>query len=382
MKQIMKRSLALALCLALALSLAACGGSADSQSGSSTEAAEPFDYSALLEDNGFWKDVKASELVTLPEGYVGIEFPYDVWHASDEDVQDVVDDILKSRSTGYEQITDRAVEDGDRVSIDYVGSVDGVEFTGGNTQGTGTIVTAGSPDYIDDFLTQIIGHMPGEEMDVVVTFPDDYRDSTDAEGNAMVLAGKEAVFKTTIHYIQGEAILPELNDAFVVENFGPETAPDFGFSTVEELREGIRTDLSNGRKLDYLRDWLMENAQLEAVPEAILEHVTGSYLDGMTQQAASYGLDLDSLLEMQGTTREEMLEIVSGDLEKTARYTLILQAVAEAEGLSVTEADVRKELGDSLDQLVELYGKGYVNQVMLTNSVLDYLTEHAVDLKG
>ena len=84
------------------------------------------------------------------------------------------------------QVTDRAVEQGDMVNIDYVGSVDGVEFDGGSTGGAGTSVMAGATNYIDDFLTQIIGHMPGETIDVNVTFPEVYHSAD--------LAGKEAVF--------------------------------------------------------------------------------------------------------------------------------------------------------------------------------------------
>lgn len=383
MKQILKRSLALATVLALALSLAACGSSSESQASSESASSQPtapaFDYSAMLDDNGYWKGVEASKLVTLPEDLVGVKFPAEVCNVTDEQVQQVIDSILLSASTGNEKITDRAIEDGDRVNMDYVGTVDGVEFTGGNTGGKGTTVTAGSPQYIDDFLTQIIGHKPGETMDVVVTFPEDYQDSTDADGNPMVLAGKEAVFKTTLNYIEGEPILPELNDEFVESWFAQSPDPEMAFKTVEELRTNIRSDLKKDQKLSWLHDWLLENAKVSEVPAEVLEHVKGIVLADMTQQAAGYGMDLDTLMQMQGTTQEQYLEDVADELKSTAEYFLTLQAVAEQEKLEVNEERGRELLGDGYDSIVDAYGKGYTNQVLLAQAVLEHLVENGVE---
>ena len=114
--------------------------------------------------------VTALDYVTLPEDYDHIFLPADVTTATDEDIQASIDSLLAGFAS-YEQLTDVEVKEGDTVNIDYVGSVDGVEFDGGSTQGNGTNVVAGSTNYIDDFLTQIIGHKPGETFDVNVTFP-------------------------------------------------------------------------------------------------------------------------------------------------------------------------------------------------------------------
>ncbi len=385
MKQILKCSLALAMVLALALSLAACGSSSDSseaassQSASSEPAAPAFDYSAMLDDNGHWKGVKASKLVTLPKDLVGVKFPAEVCTVTDEQVQQVIDNILQSASTGNEHITDRAIKDGDRVNMDYVGTVDGVEFTGGNTNGKGTTVTAGSPQYIDDFLTQIIGHRPGETMDVVVTFPDDYKDSTDPDGKPMVLAGKEAVFKTTLNYIEGDPILPELNDKFVEDWFAESPDPTMAFKTVDELRDSIRSDLKKTQKMNWLHDWLLESAKVSEVPADVLEHVKGIVMADMAQQAAGYGMDVDTLMEMQGTTKEEYLESVADELKSTAEYFLTLQAVAEQEKLEVSEKQGREILGDSYDTVVATYGKGYTHQVLMAQTVLEHLLEKGVE---
>ena len=129
-------------------------------------------FSSGLTEEGFLQGVTASEIVTLPQ-YKGIEVPQDVTVASAEEMEAELESIL-ANYVEYEQVTDRPVEDGDTVNIDYVGSVDGVEFEGGSTQGAGTTVTIGVTSYIDDFLEQLIGHTPGENFDIEVTFPDPY----------------------------------------------------------------------------------------------------------------------------------------------------------------------------------------------------------------
>lgn len=156
-------------CLALALSLAGCGASSASSSssqaasGSSSAVEDHSDvYSAYLNDDGTLKGVDSATLVTLPQ-YKGISVPAEEYTITDDELNTQINSILDQYAT-YDQITDRAIADGDVVNIDYVGTVDGEEFSGGNTNGRGTLVTAGSDTYIDDFLTQIIGHTPGETL--------------------------------------------------------------------------------------------------------------------------------------------------------------------------------------------------------------------------
>ena len=178
MKKLFSLSIVLALCVGL---LAGCSG-ADSSSGSSSSTASSsssseatsapaVDFGAGLTEDGNFEGVTALDYVTLPEDYDHITLPADVTTATDEDIQSSIDSLVAGFAT-YEQLTDVEVKEGDTVNIDYVGSVDGVEFEGGSTQGNGTNVVAGSTNYIDDFLTQIIGHKPGETFDVNVTFPD------------------------------------------------------------------------------------------------------------------------------------------------------------------------------------------------------------------
>ena len=212
----MNRVLAAVLALGMTAALAGCGSTASSEATAESAATEEtaassateetaevdesaydyladFSFSQAYDDNGYLKDVTALDYVTLPDDYADITIDADLGQVTDEDISNYIDQNVLSNYATDEKVTDRAAADGDTVNIDYVGSVDGVEFDGGNTQGNGADLTLGSHSYIDDFEDQIVGHMPGESFDVTVTFPEDY-------GNED-LNGKEAVFKTTLNYI-------------------------------------------------------------------------------------------------------------------------------------------------------------------------------------
>lgn len=363
MKHAMIRLAALALAISMAAGLTACGGSAASGStsasssatadSSSTSAASQveIEYSKNLTEDGKWVDINLTDYVTLPD-YKSITIPADEINPTEEDLESQRQAFVEQYATPTE-ITDRAVEDGDQVNIDYVGSVDGVEFTGGNTNGAGTTVTAGSTAYVDDFLTQIIGHTPGETFDVVVTFPDDYNDSTDADGNTIVLAGKEAVFKTTINYIEGDPIYPEFNDAFVTENLQSQ----YGWTTADQANEEIKNTLTEYNKAQYLQNYLLENAQVKEVPEVITNTLREHEEANLTNTAATNGLPVEYLLMMYGY---ESLDAFREDFK--TQYTdqiklqMIYEAIADAEGLQPTEDDLKDVFGDNYDLALETYG--------------------------
>ena len=170
------------LALAMALSLAACGSSDKSL----------INFSLGLTKDGNYKDYSMKELVQLGD-YESLPLPEEVTTVTEESIDKEVEAIMAQFDT-TEKVTDRAVEDKDTVNIDYVGSIDGVEFDGGSTGGKGTNVTIGVTQYIGDFLQQLIGHKPGETFDIHVSVPDPYQNNPD-------LAGKPAVFKCTVNYI-------------------------------------------------------------------------------------------------------------------------------------------------------------------------------------
>jgi len=265
-------SLTLAAVLLLVL-FAGCGAKGYEWSGE-------FFNSEGIDENGFWESVRALDYVENLN-YRTVSIPYDVHFVSDYDVQNEIDYILEYRYLSPEkQITERAVIDGDTVNIDYVGSVDGVEFENGSTGGYGTEVTIGVTPYIDNFLEQLIGHMPGETFNVEVTFPDDY--------GVDELNGKDAVFVTTINYI----VEYELTDDFVSDNL----SADYGWTTVAEMEEGLRTDIQKYAMQQYLREILTSEITVKSVPDQITKYQENAMLNYYQTYADMYEMKLEDFL--------------------------------------------------------------------------------------
>ena len=304
-----------------------------------------------LDENGFFKGVKASEIVTLPT-YKGAEYDADILIASEEEVQTQLDSVLANFST-YERITDRAVADGDTVNIDYVGSVDGVEFEGGTTQGAGTDVTIGETSYIDDFLEQLIGHKPGETINVEVTFPTPYENNPD-------LAGKDAVFVTTINYIQGDYIKAELTS---------EIASSYGFDTPEALIENIEEWVIEKQKNEFFWN-LLADATVSDLPQSVIDYIVEEDLSRYDYYATMTGMTVEQVL-VQFYGYESKQAYIDGNMESyeaAATQYLAAQAIAEIEGITVSDADLEAE-GFTQTQFDE-YGKPYIKQYVLFQTKL------------
>ena len=370
----MKKLLCLLLAAAMVLALAACGTPAEDPE--NTEAAEspenagqegesgeePGDsdetvrsYSDGFDERGFFEGVVASEIVTLPE-YKGIAVPKE---PSEEGVRALIDEVLAYYPL-YEQITDRPLEDLDTVNIDYVGSVDGVEFDGGSTGGYGTTVTIGVTSYIDDFLEQLIGHMPGENFDIEVTFPDPYLNNTD-------LSGAEAVFNVTINYIQGEQLERELDE---------EIAFYEGFDSVEELMDAIR-DVVLSEEQSAAIDAMLSETQCGEIPQPVMDTLRNLVVINVEENAAAYGLTAEELLGYSGYAGlDDYLADNEAYLREDAAFYLAVQAIAETEGLEVTVEDIAEAGAESA---VDYYGAPYVRFILLYSvTVTDFILENSV----
>lgn len=382
MKKIFSRSLAAALCAGMALSLAACSSTAaSSQSAASSEAAgseassaasapvdpDPlaqkaadFNYSAALDENGYFTGVRALDYVTLPADYKALSVSAADVQVTDDELQTNLDYIL-SQFAETEQDTESTIQNGDSVNIDYVGSVDGIEFTGGNTNGQGTTVTAGSTQYVDDFLTQIIGHKPGETFDVVVTFPDGYNDSTDANGDPIKLAGQEAVFSVTINYI-AKSVTPELTDEFVSKNIDPK----YG-STVEEFKDTVRKDVADANLEKYVTSYLTQNAvYADELPEAVTEYSSMMVLNYYCGYASAKNQTLTQFIQenLDADSIQALLDSNKEAIDNQAKRFLLYQALAEDQGLDCTDDDVKayfEDLGNTdYSDYQNFYGTNYL----------------------
>ena len=377
----MKRFVQKALCLlcagALALTAAGCSQSAASSSAASSEAVsvygsasdydyQNFAYSDGLDENGYWDGIRALDYVTLPEDYASISLKKSDIEPTAEEVQSQIDNLL-SQNTTTQQVTDRAAADGDTVNIDYAGTVDGVAFTGGTYSGYS--LTLGSGTFIDGFEDQIIGHTPGETFDVNVTFPDGYSDSTDSEGNAVVLSNKKAVFSVTLNSIS-EEVLPELTDAWVDENFG--TSDDI--HTVEDLRALYQKMLYESNLSDAVMSYLLENSTFKDLPKEVTDYQVNQCLNYYYTMANYYGYDLDSFLQTASgyENADALLDAMSDSITQYAREALLYQAVAEALDIAPTQEQI-----DTYSSYTETYGANYCTMVALMDAVSDALTTGA-----
>lgn len=377
----MKKTITKALCLvcagALALGAAGCSKSADSSSASSTETSdygsaadydyENFSYSDGLDENGYWEGVKALDYVTLPEDFESITFNRADIEPSEEDVQTEIDSLLSDHAT-EKQVTDRAAADGDTVNIDYAGSVDGVAFSGGTYSGYS--LTLGSGTFIEGFEDQIVGHTPGETFDVNVTFPDGYSDSTDSEGNTVVLSGKKAVFSVTLNYIS-EDVLPELTDEWVDENYGESD----DVHSVVELQELYQNLLFNQNLQNAVMDYMLAHSTFKELPKEITDYQVKQCLNYYYTMASYYGYDLDSFVQAAAgyESADALLDAMSDSITTYAKEALIYQAVAEQLDIVPTQEQI-----DTYSAYTSTYGENYCTMVALMDAVSSTLTENAV----
>ncbi|MDE6365904.1 MAG: FKBP-type peptidyl-prolyl cis-trans isomerase [Lachnospiraceae bacterium] len=324
------------------------------------------DLSAGLSADGKIEGFDAGKSLTLAD-YANISIPADEVAATDEEVEEDIQSTLEAHK---EESTDATLEikDGDEVNIDYVGTIDGVEFDGGNSNGEGYNLTIGSGSFIDDFEQQLIGHKPGENVSVEVTFPDDY----DGEE----VAGKDAVFAVTINSI---SVTPELTDAFVAENITEE-----GVTTAEEYRDFVKNKFYEQHLEEYLTNYIIDNTTVKSYPSDYLKKVraTTKYNDeSMLQYFSSYGMtnvwdlrddDIKDELSYEKELRTRAKE--------TAKNVMVYQAIFEDAGLTLDMeavfAEMTEENGeDYVANMKENYGEAYLAQGEIREAVIDYLME-------
>ncbi len=327
---------------------------------------------AGTEDYGpeaYLSGINVADYVTLGE-YKGIEVSVDAPVVTDEYMDSYIDYVLQSNMVTTE-ITDRPVEEGDIVNIDYEGKIDGVAFDGGTAQGYD--LTIGSGTFIDGFEDGLIGAETGETVDVNVTFPENYQGEE--------VAGKDAVFTVTVNSISVET-LPELTDEFV-------QGLDVGVNTVEEYRQYAYDLLMEEEQATHdsnaeiaVLEAVMAGSQIQDPPEDMTNRYYNRIIDNMTYYASLYGYDLETFLSMQGTSEDAIRESAA----QAGQEIIVMQAIADAEGLSVTDEELDAEIETNAGSLgyddVEEYRasldvEGY-REYMMSEKVLNFLLENAV----
>lgn len=324
------------------------------------------DLSAGLTADGKIEGFDAAKSLTLVD-YANISVPADEVAATDEEVEEDIQSTLESHKKASTDTT-LEIKDGDEVNIDYVGTIDGVEFEGGNSNGAGYDLTIGSGSFVDDFEQQLIGHKPGENVTVQVTFPDDY----DGEE----VAGKDADFAVTINSIN---VMPELTDAFVAENITEE-----GVSTAEEYRAFVKNKFYEQHLEEYLTNYIVENTTVKSYPSSYLKQIratTKSNDESMLQYFASYGMT--NLWDLRDDEIDDELSYeqeLRTRAKDTAKSLMVYQAIFEDAGLTLdmdaVYAEMTEENGeDYVTNMKESYGEAYIAQGQIREKVTDYLME-------
>ncbi len=295
-------------------------------------------YSAGLTEEGFFEGVTASDIVELPD-YKGIPIPASAVGVYPEELDEFLRSQILASYAETVEVTDRPVENYDTVNIDYTGYVDDVAFEGGSTRGMGTEVVIGVTSYIDDFLEQLIGHAPGENFDIYVTFPDPYPNNSD-------LAGREARFNITINFIV-ERTDAELTDAI---------AQDYGFEDKNALLDRVEQLLLNQGRASFLTE-LLAQAVCPEIPASVIEYFENYFIG---YYSVTYGMDLSD-------NRQEILNGSEGVVRSMAVSYLAAQAICEKEGLRATEDDL-SAIG--LLPYLDVYGIPYAKQSAIMERVL------------
>ena len=326
------------------------------------------DYSIGLTEDGSFEGYNMAELVTLPD-YASIPADESFTTVDEATLQAAIDEFMADFGTPTE-VTDRAVEAGDTVNIDYVGTIDGGAFNGGDTKGTGADYTAGSDELIDDFLDQIIGVMPGETVDVVVTFPEDY--------GVEELNGKEAVFATTVNYIHGEDSIPALDEEWV-SIYGSY----YGVASVEDMRQMFSDELLGQQKYNFVLDWLFTNCTFNEVPAKLVDDQASVLETELNSAAAGLGVTIDELVEMyEMESIDALLETYRPYLENMVKQNMMCQALAEDAGIELTDEVVSEYFAGmgvtDFSTYADDYGQGYIYQGVRTDLVAEYLIDHVV----
>ena len=305
--------------------------------------------------------------VTLGQ-YKGVEVQKVKADVTDADIDAEISSV-RNKNSRLVTVEDRAVENGDLVTIDFDGYVDGKRFDGG--KGDDYPLTIGSHTFIDTFEEQLIGKKIGEECEVNVTFPTEY--------HAADLAGKPATFKVTVKEIKVKE-LPELNDEFASEVSEFDTLDEYKKDVEKKLVEKKEIE-ANSKNEDAVVAKVVENATME-IPDKMIDAQAENMVQDMARRMQSQGLSLDMYLKYTGMTVEQMKEQARPDAEKRIRTRLVLEAVAKAENIQISDEKVDEEVA----KMAEAYKmeveklKSYMSESDVKQMKEDLAVQQAVDL--
>lgn len=285
-----------------------------------------------LDDNGV---VFKAKVYTKPEmkieGYKGIKAEREDTAVTDDEVNEEIE-RKRTQASRLIDVTDRAVENGDTVSIDFDGSVDGVPFEGGKAEKYDLVIGSGS--FIPGFEEQIIGKNIGDEFDVNVTFPEDY--------HAKELAGKAAIFKIKLHSIKVSE-KPDVDDEFAKDN---------GFDTLDEYKADVKAKIEDRKTKsadagveEQIIDTLISKLEGE-IPEVMFANETENFVRDYDNRLRMQGLDLSTYFKYTGLDLDSLRKQLRPQAERQVKTRLALEKIAELENITVSDEEIEKEYED------------------------------------
>ncbi|WP_303267112.1 trigger factor [Streptococcus vestibularis] len=279
-----------------------------------------------------------AEVVTKPEVKLGAYKDLEVSvEASKEVTDEEVDAKLENERRNLAELVvkEGAAENGDTVVIDFVGSVDGAEFDGG--KGENHSLELGSGQFIPGFEDQLVGAKAGDEVEVKVTFPEDYQASD--------LAGKAAVFATKVNEVKAKEV-PALDDELAKDL-------DDEVETLDELKAKYRKELEAAKEIAYddavegaALDLAVENAEIVELPAEMVEDEVHRAMNEFMGNMQRQGISPEMYFQITGTTQEDLHKQYEADADKRVKTNLVIEAVAAAEGFDATDEEIQKEIND------------------------------------
>lgn len=322
----------------------------------------------------FTAEVAVRPDVVLGE-YKGVTVTKAEASITDEEVDAELENTRNMHARTIE-VSDRAVEDGDTVIIDFEGFVDGVPFDGG--KGENHSLEIGSHSFIDNFEDQLIGKNAGDEVQVNVTFPEQY--------HAQELAGKPAVFRVKIHTIRAKEV-PELNDEFISDISE--------FETLDEYKEDVRGKLLKrkeetvkGAKEDEAIQKIIDASQMD-IPEPMIDMQCENMIQEFEGRISQQGLTLEQYMQFSGSNVDRMKEQVRPEAIQRIQSSLVLEKIAEVENITVTEEEINAQVekmasvygmaGEKMKEFLSDEDKENIERNLSIEKAVEIIMEHAVE---
>ncbi len=322
----------------------------------------------------FTAEVAVKPEVTLGQ-YKGLEVDKISTRVTQKEVDEKIEQEAEKNAREI-TVEDRPVQDKDEVILDFEGFIDGEAFEGG--KGENYPLTIGSGSFIPGFEEQLIGVEAETEVEVKVTFPDDY--------HAEDLKGKDAVFKCTVHEIKTKE-LPEIDDEFAAEVSEFDTLDEYKADVKAKLKEQ-KVSEGKTKQEDQAVEQAAQNASME-IPEAMIKTQARQMADNFMRRIQLQGLSPEQYFQMVGSDEEKMTEELMPQAEKQIRTRLVLEAVAAAEKIEISDERLDEELGKmaenykmDLDKLKEIMSEKDMKQMkedIAVQEAITFLVENAVE---